>query len=216
MADWIPSIISAIAALVVAAFTAWYTRFHRGRVTMSTPQRISFLRGVPESGESARQKVVFGTTISSTGKRGRTIEAIFVKLSGEESGQEPQTFDNWWIESEKGIPGRSNGLSIKDESHPAKHHCYASEGSSDFIFRPGEYEIEVCARFVGIAADTGLLKSNLPVTENPLLRQQHSDCEVYFDWAPGTSGGTYHSHVKALNMAPHQLSRSENMEPRSD
>ena len=95
-------------ALCISLATAWVTLFRRGDLKMTQPTVIYFGPDADQpGGENPSPKVYLRTLLFSTGKRGRMIESLHVRI---ERGETAQNF-NIWVYGEEKL-SRGSGLFV--------------------------------------------------------------------------------------------------------
>jgi hypothetical protein len=184
MADHIP-IIVASASLGVSAFTMWFTLLRKGNVRMTQPTIVFF---GPDGG-SGEPKVFLRTLLYSTGKRGRIVESMFVKLRRSES---VQTF-NIWIYGEKQQLVRGSGIHVGFEGITCNHHFLLPKDGTGYEFLPGDYVLEVYVSPLHAVGPVLLSKLNLVLTKEQADALKTKKAGVYFDWGPDSA--KYHAHI---------------------
>jgi hypothetical protein len=103
-------------ALFVSLFTAWFTIFHRGTLQSTQPSLIVFKY---EPGRNSRPlaKIFLRTLLFSTGKRGRVIESLFLRVKDRGRLEE----FSFWGHGEKDLM-RGSGLFVGENGIVTNHH----------------------------------------------------------------------------------------------
>ena len=142
-----------------------------------------------DSGSRPAPKVFLRALLYSTGKVGRVIEHLYVRLR---RGETRQNF-NIWVYGEDRLM-RGSGLFVGPEGVAANHHFLLPADGTTLEFKGGDYRLEVFARIVG-SRDAILLQSvdlTLPVTVAEQLKTEAAG--AYFDWGPDSQ--SYHVDVR--------------------
>jgi hypothetical protein len=184
----VPQLISTIVsilALAISVATAWFT-LRRGTIQMTQPTTIYF--GADASAIPS-PKVYLRTLLYSTGKRGKILESMFVKVR---RGESIQTF-NIWLYGEDSL-ARGSGLYVGENGVTCNHHFLLPADGTRFDFLAGEYKVEVYASLVAVEQPHLLYVVGLSVSEQVAAQLQDREYGVYFDWGPDS--GHYHDHVR--------------------
>jgi hypothetical protein len=173
MKDMLPIGISML-SLVIASITAWLT-LRRGTVRMTRPTLVFF----GPDGPGGPPKVFLRTLLYSTGKRGRIIENMFIRVR---RGESLQTF-NVWIYGD-GPVARGSGLYVGDGGVAANHHFLLPRDETSFGFIGGTYRLEVFAALVGDRRTMSLAKIQLILAEPHAEAMRSRHAGVFYDWDP--------------------------------
>jgi hypothetical protein len=174
------AIILSAAALAVSLVTMWVTLFRRGALKMTQPTTVMF--GPDGRNHEGDPKIYLRALLYSTAKRGHVIENMFVRLS---RGEHRQSFPIWVLGNERLF--RGSGIFVGDQGVVADHHFLLPPDAEQYLFKVGEYRLDVFARTVGASEPQALWSSSLIVSENDrqLLAQPHN--AIYFDWGPDSN-----------------------------
>jgi hypothetical protein len=151
---------------------------------MTRPTVIYFGPGV---GEDARRKVYFRALLFATGKRGRVVEHMYVRLH-HSSGT--QTFPIW-VHGE-GRLTRGSGLFVPENGVVAEHHFLLPADKITFVFHEGEYVVEVRARIYGRRYDKTLYRQAVHLGLQAAVGLADPFIGLYFDWSPDVNQFTWH------------------------
>ena len=181
------ALVVAFLALAVSALTAWVTLLRKGKILMTRPTVIYF---GPDGGSKAKApKVYLRTLLYSTGKRGRIIENMFVRLH---RGETRQNF-NVWVYGDKTLH-RGSGLFVPETGLTSNHHFLLPPDGTSFQFATGQYVLEVFVTEVGARVPRLLYTVNLEIEPEVFKALSEPDHGLYFDWGP--DAGRYFAHVK--------------------
>src|SRR5208337_1267754 len=104
------------------SFTVVVLTFKRGDLRMTQPMLIGFLH------EGEQAKIVFRAMLYATGKRGRIIEALYLKVRHEET---TQAFSFWMYGETKDLKYGS-GLRVGEDGVSFYHHFLPPKDASAF------------------------------------------------------------------------------------
>jgi hypothetical protein len=139
------STILSILAFLMSAATAWFTIFHHGTLKMTRPNIFALH---PREGLSVQcPKVFMRVLLFSTGKRGRALGGMFIKIT---SDQDVQRF-LYWAHGERTALVPGSGVFVGPEGYGANHHFTPLEDNSTYVFAKGDYKIEVFGKILGAA-----------------------------------------------------------------
>ena len=136
-------------------------------------------------------KVVVGTIMFSTGKRGHILESMFIKLRRSET---TQTFSRWVYGNSNNA--RASGLYIGVEGVTGNHHLLIPSDGTQYQFLPGEYELEVYGSLVNRKSSILLKKVLVSLTSEEANALNHREVDIMFNWSPETR--KYRSETKKL------------------
>ncbi len=177
-------------ALCISLVTAWVTLFRRGELKMTQPTVIYFGPDADQpDGKNPPPKVYLRTLLFSTGKRGRMIESLHVRIA---RGETAQNF-NIWVYGEEKL-SRGSGLFVGEEGITSNHHFLAPADGSTFQFIAGEYQIEILAKVMGKSQRIKLWSQHLVIESEHASALQTPGAGLYFDW--GADSGKYVPHIK--------------------
>lgn len=189
MVDPISTTISGL-ALVISIITAWMNLLRRGALQMTRPTFISFSYDkVGPNGWSIKPKVFVRGLLYSTGARGRVVQNMFVTLW---LGDSKHDFTVWGHGNTS--LSRGSGLFAPPTGIAENHHFNPSDGSPEFRFLAGEYELKVFAEVVANSRPRELCSVHLSVSDDALSNALGDEAAIWFDWDPNKK--QYHSHVE--------------------
>jgi hypothetical protein len=189
----IASLAISLASASVAAFTAWRTHMHRGKVAMTRPTLIALAFDVGSPGNVSSPKIYLRALLYCTGKRGHVIESMHAVLK---LGTSQQIFSFWAL----GEPtlSRGSGVYVPDTGAVFHHHfLLADKGRAfEFDFLPGKHALEIFGTPVYRKTPIRLLSVDLEITKH---QADHLNSDrahaVYYDWNPETEGYVPHLEV---------------------
>lgn len=196
--SFLSPIISAI-ALAMSLFTLWFTILRRGTVRSTHPAfiavRYDFVnKSVPQA------KIFLRTLLFSTGKRGRVVESLFLRVHGGER----QTEFSFWGMGDKDLV-RGSGLFVPETGIVTNHHFNPLDADELFIFKPGTYSIELIAKLLGRQKLMSLWQIPLQIPVNAFDGDITPDKAVFFNWS--AERGQYIASVESGPRASiHDLS----------
>jgi len=197
------SILSVI-AISVSGLTAWATLFRRGQLQMTQPTVIFFgPDGARERDGEALPKVYLRTLLFSTGKRGRMIESMHLKVTRNES---VQNFNIWVYGEEKLV--RGSGLFVGEDGVSANHHFMTPKDGSRFEFVAGEYQIELFAKTLGFRSEKCIWSQKVEIDATNAKLLEAKSAGIYFDWGPDSKRYMAHVETKPLSPNPEELLRT--------
>lgn len=181
-----------VVSLFVSAYAVWIAEFNRGRLQMTRPTLLCLKREMP----SALPKIFLRTCLFTTGSKGRVIEGIFLRVR---QAQGEFTFDFWGHTMENGKLTLGSGLPVGPTGVASDHHFNPRQGSGiDFLYVPGDYQIDVFASIVGqrkarLLHRVNFLMNSLQSAELVQIPTR----EMYLIWNADTR--LYDSHVRHVN-----------------
>jgi len=192
------AIIVSAAALSVSLVTMWITLFRRGSLKMTQPTTVMF--GPDGRHHEGDPKIFLRALLYSTAKRGHVIENMFVRVS---HGEHRQSFPIWVLGNERLF--RGSGIFVGDQGVVADHHFLLPPDAERYVFKAGEYRLEVFGRIVGAREATVLWSNSLIVSESDarMLTQAHN--AIYFDWGPDSNRYITSIRSKPPAMTPEEL-----------
>lgn len=185
-------------ALAVSMTTAWLTLFRRGTLRMTRPNVIYF--GFDSTPNSPDPKVFLRCLLYSTAAKGQLIENLFVRLK---HGETTQNF-SIWVYGGTARLSRGSGLFVGRDGIATNHHFLMPKDQQSYVFRTGQYDLEVFANLVGKTRPMSLFKTQLSVTDEQERRLASKEAGVYFDW--GAEAQRYSTY---LDTRPVGVSFSE-------
>jgi hypothetical protein len=180
----IMAIIIACFSLILSIITMWLTLLHKGKVKMTRPTLVAFL---PERGGDP-PKVFFRTLLYSTGKRGKVVENMFVKIR---RGESLQTFSTWAYGDKNLV--RGSGIYVGPEGVACNHHFLVPKDGTAYEFRPGEYTLEIYGSLVNSRSPSCLYDLKISLTVVHAKAMKDKGVGVLFDLEP--SSGDYYAQV---------------------
>ena len=167
-----------VAALAISLFTLWFTVLRRGTVKSTHPAfvavRYDFVgKSFPQA------KIFLRTLLFSTGKRGRVVESLFLRVHGDDREAE----FSFWGMGDKDLV-RGSGLFVPETGIVTNHHFNPLNAEELFLFKPGTYHIELVAKLLGRRALTPLWKIPLQIPAGAFGDDIAPDEAVYFNWSP--------------------------------
>ena len=195
------SLVVSFLALVISALTAWLTLLRHGTIRMTQPTQIYLgPDGGPNHSGTLHNKVYLRALLYSTAKRGKLIEAMWVRLR---RGETAQNF-NVWVFGEHRPLSRGSGLFVGETGVAAHHSFLPPMDGPPYEFAAGLYSLEVFATLVGQPQPISLFCTQLAVTEQQAHAIHHAASGLFFEWGPDAK--TYHSVIDSL---PQQQLSSE-------
>ncbi|MCB9978880.1 MAG: hypothetical protein H6862_04675 [Rhodospirillales bacterium] len=179
------STVLSVAALIVSVTTMWLTLLRKGSIRMTQPTVI-FLGQM--GGDKKSSKIFFRTLLYSTSKKGRVIENLYVRLKRSET---QQNF-NIWVYGSKEL-NRGSGLFIGDTGIASNHHFLLPTDVESFVFKAGNYSLEIYAQIIGDKNTKLLHQVDLTISQQEAELLKQGDKGIYFDWGPDSK--KYHTHI---------------------
>jgi hypothetical protein len=167
VASIIISTVSLLLSITVAIATLWY----RGKLHMLRPMLIGFLS------EAGQPKLFVRAMIYATGKRGRIVEALYLKVR---RGDSTQAF-NFWMYGETKPDIIGSGLMV-GENGVALNHYFLPPKAAAFRFLAGEYLIEVHAKILNRSTPVVLAEVKLSLSEELATTFADPSMGVLFTW----------------------------------
>lgn len=195
MAEVLAIAVAAV-SLCVSLVTAWLTFFRRGTVKMTQPTVIFLGPDSPRGKSPGSAKIYLRTLLFATSKRGRVIESMHVRLSGNEAHQN----FNIWVYGERAQLVRGSGLFVGETGVAADHHFLPPPDMSGFAFAEGQYRLEVFAHLLRDRHPIQLLAQDLTISRETAQTLSEPDTGVYFDWGPDAA--RYFPHVEKRAPSP--------------
>ena len=189
--------ISAI-ALAVSVVTMWITLFRRGTLKMTQPTTVMF--GPDGRHHDGDPKIFLRALLYSTAKRGHVIENMFARLS---RGEQRQSFPIWVLGEERLT--RGSGLFVGEQGVVGDHHFLLPPDTEKYLFRAGEYRLEVFARLVGEREAKLLWSNSLTITDSNAAKLAQSHNAIYFDWGPDSNRYIAHIRSRAPELASNAM-----------
>lgn len=188
--------IISVIALAMSLFTLWFTILRRGTVRSTHPAfiavRYDFVnKAVPQA------KIFLRTLLFSTGKRGRIVESLFLRVREGEH----QTEFSFWGMGDKDLV-RGSGLFVPETGIATNHHFNPLDGDELFVFKPGTYSIELVAKLLGRRRPMSLWQIPLQIPAGAFGDDIAPDTAVFFNWS--AEQGRYIASVESRPKAPIQ------------
>ncbi len=142
----------------------------------------------PDGPGKELNKIFIRTLLYSTSDRGQYIENMYIKLS---RGETIQNF-NIWVYGDQNNLARGSGLFISKHGLAANHHFLLPNDGSNFIFKQGDYKLEVYAELVN-DKPRKIYTQDLAVSDTQAEGLLNKEAGIYFDWAPNAQ--SYQSHI---------------------
>lgn len=174
--SFLSPIISVI-ALAVSLFTLWFTILRRGTVRSTHPAfialRYDFVnKAVPQA------KIFLRALLFSTGKRGRVVESLFLRVREGEH----QTEFSFWGMGDKDLV-RGSGLFVTETGIVTNHHFNPLDADELFMFKPGTCSIQLVAKLLGRRKLMSLWQIPLQIPVSAFDDNITPDKAVFFNWS---------------------------------
>jgi hypothetical protein len=192
------AIVTSVAALAVSLITMWVTLFRRGTLKMTQPTIVMF--GPDGEHHDGEPKIYLRSLLYSTAKRGLVIENMFVRLS---RGEHRQSFPIWVLGNEK--LARGSGIFVGEQGVVADHHFLLPPDADKYVFKAGEYRLEVFARIVGASQAEILWSNSLTISEGDAAKLALPNKAIYFDWGPDSNRYISGIRSKPPKLMPREL-----------
>jgi hypothetical protein len=180
-------------ALIVSISTMWVTLFRRGTLKLTPPTTVMFGPDGPH--HEGDPKIFLRALLYSTAKRGHVIENMFVRLF---RGEHRQSFPIWVLGDER--LARGSGIFVGEQGVVANHHFLLPPDAEKYVFKAGEYRLEVFARLVGGSQAEALWSNTLTISENDAAKLAQPNNAIYFDWGPDSN-----RYISNIRSKPPQL-----------
>jgi hypothetical protein len=187
-----------VVALAVSLFALWFGVLHRGKVCSTHPVFIAVSYDFVGK-KFPQAKIFLRSLLYSTGKRGRVIESLFLRVK---EGQRFVEF-SFWGYGDKDLV-RGSGLFVSEEGIATNHHFNPLKAKEPFIFSGGSYRLELMAKLVGRKSLASLWTIELAVPDNIFGSTIAKDNVIYFNWSPEQN--KYLASVEKRSDALHALS----------
>lgn len=165
------------AALSVSLFTLWFTALRRGTVRSTHPSFIA-LRYDIVGKMTPQAKVFLRCLLFSTGKRGRIVESLSLRISDRSRASE---FSFWGMGDKDLI--RGSGFFIPETGVASNHHFNPTDADTQFLFKGGAYSLELVAEVHGDARLVSLWKIDLEVPPD-VLESIKAGTAIFYSWSP--------------------------------
>jgi hypothetical protein len=167
-----------VVALSVSIFTLWFTALRRGTVRSTHPAfiavRYDFVdKKVPQA------KIFLRTLLFSTGKRGRVVESLFLRVS---QGSRQAEFSFWGLGDKDLIMG--SGVFVPETGIVTNHHFNPVDSETLFLFTGGSYSLELVAKLVGREDLVSLWTVKLQMPTEAVDSSIARETAVFFNWSP--------------------------------
>lgn len=186
--------IVSVIALAVSLFTLWFTILRRGTVRSTHPAfiavRYDFVnKTVPQA------KIFLQALLFSTGKRGRVVESLFLRVR---EGERQAEFSFWGMGDKDLV--RGSGLFVPETGIATNHHFNPLDADELFLFKPGTYSIELVAKLLGRRKLMSLWQILLQIPAGAFGDDITPDTAVFFNWS--AEQGRYIASVESRSKAP--------------
>ncbi|MFZ0631680.1 MAG: hypothetical protein WA399_03120 [Acidobacteriaceae bacterium] len=179
-------------SLLLSAYAVWVAQFNHGRLRMTRPTLLCLKRDFP----SGIPKIFLRTCLFTTGIKGRVIENMFLRVR---QARGTYTFD-FWGHTENGKLSLGSGLAVGPAGVASDHHFNPREGSAEFLYVDGDYEVEVFASVIGVKQPELLQHITFSVESTQAAELiQIPTREMYLFWNADT--GSYVGSVRHENRA---------------
>jgi hypothetical protein len=176
----------------------WVTLFRRGTLKMTQPTTVMF--GPDGEHHDGDPKIYLRSLLYSTAKRGLVIENMFVRLS---RGEHRQNFPIWVLGNEQ--LARGSGIFVGEQGVVANHHFLLPPDADKYVFKAGEYRLEVFARIVGASQAEPLWSNSLTISEGNAAKLAQPNNAIYFDWGPEANRYISGVRSKPPELMPREL-----------
>ena len=195
-----PTIAIAVSAtaLAVSMVTAWITLFRRGTLKMTQPTTVMF--GPDGRHHEGEPKIFLRSLLYSTAKRGHVIENMFARLS---RGEQRQSFPIWVLGDER--LSRGSGIFVGEQGVVRDHHFLLPPDTEKYLFKAGEYRLEVFARLVGRNEAKALWSNSLTITDSDAAKLAQPNNAIYFDWGPDSNRYIPNIRSKPPKLMPNAM-----------
>jgi len=192
------AIIVSAAALSVSLVTMWITLFRRGSLKMTQPTTVMF---GPDGRHHEGDPKKFSASTSIFDSKTRTRNRKYVCKSF--TWRTPTELSNLGTRQRETFSGY--GIFVGDQGVVADHHFLLPPDAERYVFKAGEYRLEVFGRIVGAREATVLWSNSLIVSESDarMLTQAHN--AIYFDWGPDSNRYITSIRSKPPAMTPEEL-----------
>jgi len=190
--------LASIAALALSLFTLWFTILRRGTVHSTHPSFIA-VRYDFVGKKAPQAKVFLRTLLFSTGKRGRVVETLFLRVS---EGERRAEFSFWGHGDKELI--RGSGLFVPETGVATNHHFNPLDAETLFLFSGGVYSLELVAKLVGSKRLVSLWTIQLEMPAKAYGASIAKETAVFYSWSPEQS--RYVASIESRTGAVHALS----------
>lgn len=167
VASIIISTVSLLLSITVTIATLWY----RGRLHMLRPMPIGFLS------EEGQPKLFMRAMMYATGKRGRMVEALFLRV---QRGDSTEVF-NFWMYGETKPEIIGSGLMVGENGLALNHYFLPPKGTA-FRFLAGAYFIELHAKILNRSKLAVLTSVKLSLSEEFAATFADPSIGILFRW----------------------------------
>lgn len=161
----------------VSLFTLWFTILRRGTIRSTHPAFIA-LRYDFVNKAFPQAKIFLRTLLFSTGKRGRVVESLFLRVREGEH----QTEFSFWGMGDKDLV-RGSGLLVSETGVVTNHHFNPLDADELFMFKPSTYSIELVAKLLGRRKLMSLWRIPLQIPVGAFDDNITPDKVVFFNWS---------------------------------
>lgn len=189
--------IASVLALAISLFTLWFSIIRRGRVCSTHPSFIAFSYDFVGK-KTPQAKIFLRSLLYSTGKRGRVIETLSLRVV---EGTREVEFSFWGYGNKDLV--RGSGLFVPETGVATNHHFNPIDTDKLFLFSGGIYSLELVVKLVGRRRATSLWRLTLEMPTSPFERGIARDTAIFFSWSP--EQGRYIASVEKRSEGVHAL-----------
>lgn len=191
--------IASTIALVVSVFTLWLTVLRRGTVRSTHPTFVA-IRYDFVGKKRAQAKIFFRSLLFSTGKRGRVVESLFLRVK---EGSRTAEF-SFWGRGDKDLI-RGSGMFVPETGVVTNHHFNPVDSDLFFLFSGGAYSVELVAKISGRERLVSLWNITLEMPAGIFSSTSIArETAVFYSWSPEQR--RYVPSVEARSGSVHAIS----------
>lgn len=166
-------------ALAVSLFTLWFTAMRRGTVRSTHPAFVAF-RYDFVGAKAPQAKIFIRMLLLSTGKRGRVVESLFLRVR---EGARAAEFSFWGCGDQDHLI-RGSGIFVPETGLATNHHFNPADTENVFLFSAGVYSLELVAKVLGRRRLLSLWRIELEMPSGVFGSTIRRDSSVFFNWLP--------------------------------
>jgi hypothetical protein len=166
-------------ALATSLFTLWFMAMRRGTVRSTHPAVIAF-RYDFVGAKAPQAKIFIRVLLLSTGKRGRVVESLFLRVR---EGARVAEF-SYWGYVDQGHLVRGSGIFVPETGLATNHHFNPADTENVFLFSEGAYSLELVAKVLGRKRLLSLWRIELEMPLGVFGSNIPRDSVVFFNWLP--------------------------------
>jgi hypothetical protein len=185
-------------ALAVSLFTLWFSILRQSKVCSTHPAFIA-IRYDFVGKKFPQAKIFLRSLLYSTGKRGRVVESLFLRVN---EGARNAEF-SFWGYGDKDLV-RGSGLFVSEEGIATNHHFNPVHAKEPFVFSGGTYTLELVAKLVGRKRLESLWVIPVTVPNDVFGTTIARENAIFFNWSPEQN--KYIASVEKRSDALHALS----------